>query len=1203
MARADRGPKKSRTLAEELAELLESIFVPDLTQRARHPKVETALRGCYDEERAKSQTATTFAEWVEEAVEQIGAAWILSCIFVRTLEDRGLIERQRLAGEGALDSQQQFFEIAPSLTERDYILTIFRELASFPGVADVLGPIHNPAWRLSPSNDSVRSLLALLRQPGDGGLRFRFEGTDTRFLGDLYEHLSARVSKRLALRQTPPFIEQFILDHTLDAALKEFGREAVRVIDPTCGSGHFLLGAFHRLFEAHSRALPNIDPRDHASRALAQIYGVDVNPYAVAIAKFRLVLMYLECAEIAKLNQSPRIETNLIVADSLLHGGGQRHIAEGVAHDKAAWGGQYFELRDEVQARRLFAQHYHAVVGNPPYVTCKDAALKALYRERYESASERFTLSTPFTERFFQLASNGGFIGMINSNSFAKRDFGQDLVQIVLPRYDLHDAIDLQSVSIPGNDTPSLILFGRGRRPVSDSVRVVLYKRGEGDVPGGAGPAWKAIANHFDEPGYQDDYIAVRLVSREVISRWPWTLEAGMAEAVLARIESHGQPLGSMVGSIGFDTITRAGELLELDRRVYARCGVEEEWLQEHITGEAVRDWHCQSDTRIPVVYDRITQEIAILKSDSGLARFLWPHRFWLRSRFVSGGTRMTDMTPPLPYWGIPQFSARKRRQGPNSITFPFVSSHNHFALDRDGKTFDRVAPILKPLTRSTTNDNLGLIAYLNSSVAAYWFRKVLFPKGGDKTSDGGRTAGEPWERHLEYAGNLMGNLPVPDQAARDALLPLSCELDRMAVARRQVHPNNWMPSFDGNLGMLQNLIETNRTTWIELTERMVYLQEELDWRVYGLMGFEAGPQGSIEGRARPEWRPFERHLAASGEPTAWFERHARTPGALDTIPEEIRGLYRQREEMLATSQELAVLERPECKRRWEPQDYQVLVRDAAVARFLDVVEESFSKRRANTTIAITLRTLGDKLDDLPVIRALIEVLGFTDIGTALVEIIGREQVPFVSSLRFSDTGWNKRRHWQTMWELQRQEDVSGETLAMDTPQKYVTKDYSNTRYWTLRGALDVPRERFISYPGGERDEDKSPLIGWAGWNHLERAQVLAALFQERKEQDGWEAERLAPILAGLLELVAWVKQWHNEPDPAYDGQRMGDVYEAFVSEKARELRVTLDDLRNWRPQPKQANAKKPKAASTSSDAVAPKRARRKKAAADDTTE
>jgi hypothetical protein len=52
------------------------------------------------------------------------------------------------------------------------------------------------------------------------------------------------------------------------------------------------------------------------------------------------------------------------------------------------------------------------------------------------------------------------------------------------------------------------------------------------------------------------------------------------------------------------------------------------------------------------------------------------------------------------------------------------------------------------------------------------------------------------------------------------------------------------------------------------------------------------------------------------------------------------------------------------------------------------------------------------------------------------------------------------------------------------------------------------------------------------------------------KDNEGWERERLQPLLAGLDELVPWLQQWHNDPDPAFDGERMGDYYAGFVADQ-----------------------------------------------------
>jgi len=194
-------------------------------------------------------------------------------------------------------------------------------------------------------------------------------------------------------------------------------------------------------------------------------------------------------------------------------------------------------------------------------------------------------------------------------------------------------------------------------------------------------------------------------------------------------------------------------------------------------------------------------------------------------------------------------------------------------------------------------------------------------------------------------------------------------------------------------------------------------------------------------------------------------------------------------------------------------------------------------------------------------------------------DTLRESSVPYLSCLRFTASGLEKHRQWQHTWTLQRREDA-GETVGeIPVPPKYDQDDYRDAVYWRLRGKLDVPKERFISYPGCEPDEDKSPVYGWAGWNHLQQAQALAALYVKRKTEEAWGKERLVPMLAGLDELIPWIKQWHNEPSAEYAGMRLGDYFADFVAGECQVLAVTLDDLRAWRPAEKvRGGGKKKKA-------------------------
>jgi hypothetical protein len=124
--------------------------------------------------------------------------------------------------------------------------------------------------------------------PNTGALAHDFTDPtwNTRFLGDLYQDLSEATRKRYALLQTPEFVEEFILDRTLTPAIREFGYREVRMIDPTCGSGHFLLGGFPSPGRGVVEQRARRNRRDIAQKALDAVAGVDLNPFAVAIARF-----------------------------------------------------------------------------------------------------------------------------------------------------------------------------------------------------------------------------------------------------------------------------------------------------------------------------------------------------------------------------------------------------------------------------------------------------------------------------------------------------------------------------------------------------------------------------------------------------------------------------------------------------------------------------------------------------------------------------------------------------------------------------------------------------------------------------------------------------------------------------------------------------------------------------------------------------
>jgi hypothetical protein len=132
-------------------------------------------------------------------------------------------------------------------------------------------------------------------------------------------------------------------------------------------------------------------------------------------------------------------------------------------------------------------------------------------------------------------------------------------------------------------------------------------------------------------------------------------------------------------------------------------------------------------------------------------------------------------------------------------------------------------------------------------------------------------------------------------------------------------------------------------------------------------------------------------------------------------------------------------------------------------------------------------------------------------------------------------------------------------------PPKYAGKDFQKTHFWRLRGKLDVPKERWVGFPHCE-GPDQSPLVAWAGYDPLQLALAIAGHYMEVKEVLGGSQDpRLEILLAALLELLPWLKQWHNHIDPEFL-EKMGDYFEGFIDEESKNLQKSLDDIRNWRP-------------------------------------
>lgn len=1138
------------------------------------PEATAHVASEYQRAHAAGRTAMGQAEWAEGLYAQVAVAWVLGCVLVRFCEDNELIDDPLLGGPGirshiALDHRAAHLQANPADDDRHWLREVFARLRSLPATGDIFGA-HNPVWAddLMPSADGARKLREELTRldPDTGELRHDFTDPswDTRFLGDLYQDLSEHAKKTYALLQTPIFVEEFILDRTLDPAIATFGLAETTVIDPTCGSGHFLLGAFSRLFNRWVDAQPATNRRELARRTLDAIGGIDLNPFAASIARFRLLVAALQAGGDTQLANAPAYKIAIAVGDALLHGDppGALPGMHVPGEEEALVSNHGYESEDVDAVRDLFRREWTVVVGNPPYIVVRDSALNYAYRARFSTCYRQYSLGVPFTQRFWQLARNdngperAGYVGMITANSFMKREFGKRLVENWVPQHDVTHVLDAGGAYIPGHGTPTVVLFGRNRPPAASTVRAVLGIRGEPSKPTdpAKGLVWSSIVELVDDPGAENSFVSVVDIKRDRLSVHPWSIGGGGAAELKDLIDrSTKRRLADKVMAISGLSYTRLDDAYFANAGTWKRFGILPSEVVPVGTGEDIRDWMIDLRTECLFPYDSELRASA----SPPLLRLLWLNKTALRQRRELGGLQEEV---GLTWFEWNRF-LRHHYRTPLAVPFANVATHNNFVLSTGGTVFNAHAPVIKLREEASEDDYLELLGPLNCSVSAFWFRQVFFPKPSNGVKRG--LEDEAWETRLEFDATKLKQLPLPSRSPADVSRMLADVANSYRTALDELLDNPNVDDLDGRICELEALRAT-----------AIGFQEALDWQCYASYGLaenltlddEVEPPLALGQRAFEIW--MARRIRAGELDTSWFTRHGSEP--VPELPgawsERYRSLVERRINIIDENPAVALLERPEHKRRWLARPIRDQVHDAMrvwLARRLED-ERYWAEPAAIATVArLTAEARGDEA--FVAVARLYAGRDDVDVAALIADIVSTDSVPYLAAYRYTDTGLRKYRAWLETWELQRREEGGEDVGSIAVPPKYGKPDFTGAG-WELRGRLDVPKERFISYPGAERETDASMVIGWAGWNHLDRARALAAWYLQAR-RDGRDAEHLTPLLAGLAELVPWLKQWYDEPntDPALN--RPGTQISALVDTEMRSLGLTAQDVTAWRPE------------------------------------
>jgi len=341
-------------------------------------------------------------EWIEKLAKEIAYSFINKIYFCRIAEDKGIVKPKL--------TKEVLHRLKQSFSFSELIEAGFREILKI----DYRAIFEHSLFDKIKFDESV--IKDIILQLSD----YNFKEITSDILGKVYEHhIDVKERKELGQFYTPKMIIEYI-NSRIGINPKK------KILDPACGSGGFLIDVYEKLKKKYSKkGLTDIEI--HNKILENNIYGIDINPFAVQLTAMNLALKNLE-------GKTNRI--NIITHDSLIPS------IQGWTNLKTK---DIDNNHKEVIFDEVIPNQVDAIIGNPPYVRIRNIRKEKIkaYQKFLQTAKGRFDLFSLFVERGIVFLKNKGKLGFITSNTLLTNDELEIIRGYILKKCCILEIVDL----------------------------------------------------------------------------------------------------------------------------------------------------------------------------------------------------------------------------------------------------------------------------------------------------------------------------------------------------------------------------------------------------------------------------------------------------------------------------------------------------------------------------------------------------------------------------------------------------------------------------------------------------------------------------------------------------------------------------------------------------------------------------------------